>query len=501
MNPLEAAELVAEQFEVSNTDIQRCVNQFISELGQGLSEWRATMCQIPTYITRVANGTEKGFTMAVDLGGINLKICSVDLKGDSTYETQQTECIIPKNLTMASKAKDLFAFVAAEVKGFLEDHHPNRLRSSQKLSLGFCFSFPVQQTSVNSGLLMHWVKGFDIPDAVDKDVCQLLQEELDEQKVPVKITAIVNDTLGTLMTRAYTLPVDRTRTCVGAIFSTGTNGAYLEQLSKIRKNIGEHDRSTGEMFLNTEWGSFDQALSVLSNTEYDQEIAEYGADKNTQIFEKRMSGPFLGELLRMSVEKMYDDPKLGLFPNYKRGDKNLALRNRWSIEPSMLTVAEGSDTKALTKKIEEVFGFPSWAITLQDARAVQMVARAIGRRAARLAGMAVGAVILQSGKLLYNDPLVQPVVRSLEGRRMSEIDRESRMVDVAVDGNVFEMYPRFEVYMRDALRAIDGIGIAGEKRIRIGLAKDGSSIGTAIIALLASKQNDVQDGLEGWHAA
>lgn len=499
MNPLEAAETVAEQFEVSDTEIQKCVKQFIAELGQGLSEWRPTMCQIPTYITRVANGTEKGFTLAVDLGGTSLKICSVDLKGDSTYESQQMVCIIPKNLTVAAKAKDLFSFIAAEIKGFLEDHHPGKLRSSQKLSLGFCFSFPVQQTSVNSGVLMHWVKGFDIPDAVDKDVCQLLQEELNDHGVPVKITAIVNDTLGTLMTRAYTLPVDKTRTCVGAIFSTGTNGAYLEQLSNIKKNIGEHDSSTGEMFLNTEWGSFDQALSVLSNTEYDQEIAEYGADKNTQIFEKRMSGPFLGELLRRSVEKMYDDPKLGLFPNYKRNDKNLALRNRWSVESSMLTIAEGSDTKALTKKIEEIFGFPSWAITLQDARAVQMVARAIGRRAARLAGMAIGAVILQSGKLLYNDPLVQPVVRSLEGRRMSEVDREARVVDVAVDGNVFEMYPRFEVYMRDALRAIDGIGIAGEKRIRIGLAKNGSSIGTAIIALLASQQNDVQDGLQKWH--
>ncbi|KAK5081606.1 glucokinase [Lithohypha guttulata] len=495
MNPLEAAESVAEQFEVSNSDIQNCVNQFITELNDGLSEWRPTMCQIPTYITRVANGTERGFTLAVDLGGTNLKICSVDLHGNSTYTTKQSECLIPKNLTVASKANDLFAFIAAEIKAFLEDHHANRLHSNQKLSLGFCFAFPLRQTSVNSGVLLHWVKGFDVPDAVNRDVCQLLQNELDNQKVPVKISAIVNDTLGTLMTRAYTLPVNKTRTSVGAIFSTGTNGAYLEQLHKIKKDIGKHDSSTGEMFLSTEWGSFDQVLSVLSNTQYDQHIAQYGVDRNMQMFEKRMSGPFLGELLRIAIERMYDDPRLGLFPNYKRGDKKLNLRTPWSVEPSMLSIAEGSDTKALTKKIEEVFGFPSWAITLQDSRAVQMVSRAIGRRAARLAGMAVGAVIIQSGKLQHHDPLVQPARESIEGRRMSEISAEARMVDVAVDGNVFEMFPRFEVHMRDALRAIDGIGPEGERRIRIGLAKDGSSVGTAIIALLAAQQEDVRDGL------
>lgn len=498
MNPLEAAELVADQFEVSDAALQQCVHQFIQELNEGLAHDQPTMCQIPTYITRVANGTEKGFSLAVDLGGTSLKICSVDLHGDSKFDLQESDLVIPSNLTVSQKASDLFGFIAAEVRGFLEDHHADRLRRAsgkggRPLSLGFCFSFPVRQASVNSGVLLRWVKGFDIPDAVGKDVCQLLQEELDRMEVPVKVNAIVNDTLGTLMTRAYTLPVDKTRTSVGAVFSNGTNGAYLEQLGKVSKDIGVHDTSTGEMFLSTEWGSFDQRVAVLSNTEYDQEIAQYGVDKDTQMFEKRMSGVFLGELLRIAIERMYDNPKLGFFPNYKRGDKNLNLRQRWSVEASMLSVAEGSDTKNMTKKIEETFGFPGWAVTLQDTRAVQMVSRAIGRRAARLAGMAVAAVILQSGQLERNDSLVQPAPEGKAGRRESELNAESRMVDVAVDGNVFEMYPRFEVYMREAFRAIDGIGRDGEKRIRIGLAKNGSSIGSAIVALLAAEQ----DGTNG----
>lgn len=32
--------------------------------------------------------------------------------------------------------------------------------------IGFAFSFPVLQTSVRSGVLIHWTKGFKIDDAV-----------------------------------------------------------------------------------------------------------------------------------------------------------------------------------------------------------------------------------------------------------------------------------------------------------------------------------------------
>jgi len=51
---------------------------------------------------------------------------------------------------------------------------------------------------------------------------------------------------------------------------------------------------------------------------------------------------------------------------------------------------------------------------------------------------------------------------------------------------VVEFYPGFETYMRESIRSVRGIGATGEKRIRIGIAKDGSSVGAAIIALIAT---------------
>ncbi len=50
-----------------------------------------------------------------------------------------------------------------------------------------------------------------------------------------------------------------------------------------------------------------------------------------------------------------------------------------------------------------------------------------------------------------------------------------------------EYYPGFEEYIREALREVEGIGEAGERRVRIGIAKDGSGVGAALIALVAGK--------------
>jgi len=81
-------------------------------------------------------------------------------------------------------------------------------------------------------------------------------------------------------------------------------------------------------------------------------------------------------------------------------------------------------------------------------------------------------------------------------------------VDIGVDGSLVEFYPNFEEYIREALREVPQIGPQGEKRIRIGIAKDGSGVGAALIALVAdramkgtteiSRKESVVGGLNGF---
>lgn len=75
---LEKAEVIAAQFDYSDDEIRTCVGKFRLQLGlytqsldkpflialnhhadEGLRERTPAMCQIPTYVTRVAKGTEK----------------------------------------------------------------------------------------------------------------------------------------------------------------------------------------------------------------------------------------------------------------------------------------------------------------------------------------------------------------------------------------------------------------------------------------------------------
>ena len=68
-------------------------------------------------------------------------------------------------------------------------------------------------------------------------------------------------TVGALLSRAYTAGG-----CIlGAIFGTGTNGAYVEKVANITK-LGNSPAASrgGYMVVNAEWGAFNQSVSCPS---------------------------------------------------------------------------------------------------------------------------------------------------------------------------------------------------------------------------------------------
>ena len=108
------------------------------------------------------------------------------------------------------------------------------------------------------------------------------------------------------------------------------------------------------------------------------------------------------------------------------------------------------------EKITTAFGISE--STLDDRRAVKLVSDAIGRRSARLGAVAISAISDHTG-------------------RFSEAT-EAKPVDVGVDGSLVEYYP---MYCEMCLAACDEIlGGNADKRIRLGLAKDGSGVGAAL---------------------
>ncbi|KAL9025800.1 MAG: hypothetical protein Q9196_005443 [Gyalolechia fulgens] len=312
-----------------------------------------------------------GVYLAVDLGGTNFRVCSIKLNGDTTFSLTQSKVAIPRELMNAKTSQELFSFLAQQIGSFLKTHHNDHFEEYHQrraagesvtnehfFQLGFTFSFPVEQIGINKGYLIRWTKGFDIADTIGKDVCGLLQAEIDALHLPVRVAALVNDTVGTLMARSYTSP-GKTGTLLGAIFGTGTNGAYVEKLDKVTKlkkmeNNAAFDGSTGKMVVNTEWGSFDNQMTVLPNTPYDDALDKESNNPGIQMFEKRVSGMFLGELLRRAILAMMRDGKTELFKDESSGTNDMRstctvaddspLYKQWGIDTSFLSIAHGDQS-------------------------------------------------------------------------------------------------------------------------------------------------------------
>ncbi|EOA91077.1 uncharacterized protein SETTUDRAFT_166909 [Exserohilum turcica Et28A] len=522
MTLADRAKQVAAEFDFSDDALNKAVSEFIREMDEGLEKKGTEMSQIPSYVTAVPNGTEKGLYMAVDLGGTNFRVCSIKLHGNTTFSITQSKVAIPRELMVAKTSKELFSFLAKQIEAFLKAHHEEhyagtlRRRQGQAgepedeeiFNLGFTFSFPVQQIGINKGLLMRWTKGFDIEDAVGKDVCALLQAEIDELHLPVKVAALVNDTVGTLMARSYTSP-GKTGTLLGAIFGTGTNGAYVEKLDKVTKltndqDVSGYDKSTGEMIVNTEWGSFDNSLRTLPNNPYDIELDKNSVNPGIQMFEKRVSGMFLGELLRLALLKLIKDPQVPLFTDDNSSSNDIhsttqihdgsPIWKQWGIDTSFLSVCAGDHSpglRMLRQTLDKEYDIS--AVSAEDAEAVRKIAGAIGRRAARLAAVAIAGIVINTGRL--GKPTAAATTEHKAGVEPPRGDAGAEQgdeIDIGVDGSLVEFYPNFEDYIREALRAVPKIGTEGEKRIRIGIAKDGSGVGAALIALVAGKVGSPQ---------
>jgi hexokinase len=116
----------------------------------------------------------------------------------------------------------------------------------------------------------------------------------------VRVTALINDTVGTLVAHAYANPHAR----IGFIFATGVNAAYPEKIRNIHKLGAEEikkyggDNADAEMLINTEIDIYGNE-SYLPLTKYDRELDAHHSQPGFQPYEKMLSGAYLGEITRI----------------------------------------------------------------------------------------------------------------------------------------------------------------------------------------------------------
>jgi hexokinase len=152
------------------------------------------------------------------------------------------------------------------------------------------------------------------------------------QDLPIKLTALVNDTTGTLIASAYTDSAVK----IGCIFGTGCNAAYMDVCGNIPKIAHLNIDPTLPMAINCEWGAFDNQHAVLPRTPYDVKIDDDSPRPGQQTFEKMVAGLYLGEIFRLALLELHDKPDRAIF-----ADQDVSLlRKPYSLDSSFLSAIE-----------------------------------------------------------------------------------------------------------------------------------------------------------------
>lgn len=439
-----------ELFTVPQEKLKQITEHFKAELTKGLTVEGGSIPMNPTWCMGFPTGYETGTFLALDMGGTNLRVCEISLpeeKGE--FDIIQSKYRMPEELKTGT-AQELWDYVADCLQQFIEYHHEGE--ELGRLPLGFTFSYPASQDYIDHGVLQRWTKGFDIDGVEGKDVVPPFEAALAERGVPIKLTALVNDTTGTLIASAYT--DDQMK--IGCIFGTGCNAAYMEDCGSVPKLAHMKLDPKLHMAINCEWGAFDNEHKVLPRTPYDIIIDKESPRPGQQAFEKMIAGLYLGEIFRLVLADLHGNPDVCIFEGQDIGK----LKKAYSLDASFLAAIEEDPFENLSETADLFANKLSLTATQPELELCRRLAELIGTRAARLSACGVAAICKKKGW---------------------------ESCHVGADGSVFNKYPHFKARGAVALREI--LGWTGRKDpIEILPAEDGSGVGAALIAALTLKR-------------
>nr|XP_045217044.1 hexokinase HKDC1 isoform X4 [Macaca fascicularis] len=432
---------------LSDDTLLDIMRRFRAEMEKGLAKDTnptAAVKMLPTFVRAIPDGSENGEFLSLDLGGSKFRVLKVQVAEEGKRHVQMESQFYPTpNEIIRGNGTELFEYVADCLADFMK----TKDLKHKKLPLGLTFSFPCRQTKLEEGVLLSWTKKFKARGVQDTDVVSRLTKAMRRHKdMDVDILAVVNDTVGTMMTCAYDDPYCE----VGVIIGTGTNACYMEDMSNI--DLVEGDE--GRMCINTEWGAFgdDGALEDI-RTEFDRELDLGSLNPGKQMFEKMISGLYLGELVRLILLKM---AKAGLLFG---GEKSSALHTKGKIETRHVAAMEKyKEGLANTREILVDLGLePSEA----DCIAVQHVCTIVSFRSANLCAAALAAILT----------------------RLQENKKVERLrTTVGVDGTLYKIHPQYPKRLHKVVRKL-----VPSCDVRFLLSESGSTKGAAMVTAVASR--------------
>jgi len=404
----------------------------------------------PTYVKELPNGKEQGKFLSLDLGGTNFRVIFMELTADKEFMMDSKIYAIPHSV-MIGPGNELFDHIANCLANFVVDRHIQH----ETLPLGFTFSFPLEQQGLAKASLVRWTKGFNCAGVEGEDVVRLLQEALERRgDVKIEVCAILNDTTGCLMSCAW-----RDNRCrIGLILGTGTNACYLEDIKNIETLNPDDFPGQEHMVINTEWGAFgDNGELNFIKTKWDECVDELSVNPGKQIYEKMISGMYMGELIRQVLVDLMKDDLIFVGMDRERLLERGSFFTRYASEIESDPVGEYTRCR---QALEEL-GMDPDEVPDDDCSALRYVCEAVSRRASMMASAGITALLK---KMDYKD------------------------VVIAIDGSLFRFHPHFKNVMQSRISQLMGINY----KFDLLLSEDGSGRGAALVAAVLKRDDYVE---------
>lgn len=367
---------------------------FFSEMEKGLSGEDSSLRMIPTYAKSPDTLIKNEDVIVMDAGGTNFRTCLLHFDDNGKPVITDFKKVAMPGVKKEVSAKEFYSIFADNIERFMG-------RSNR---LGFCFSYAAEITKDHDGIPLMFSKEIKAPETLGrplgKEILAVLSSRgYDVSKMKV---SVVNDTVATLLAAKSECCIDASG-YVGFILGTGTNTAYIENNSNIKKLKLEE----GSQIINTESGCL-----RLELTDLDKLFMETTADPNSYHMEKKISGAYIGAFSFFVLKKAVEE---GVFsPLFASSIKNL---NELTTTDVGYFINSPSDKNTTLGKLN---------MSEEDNRALYMILKTIIIRASKLTALNLTCAVLKGVKKSSPE---HPVV-------------------INADGTTFYKLPYLEAYTR-----------------------------------------------------
>jgi hexokinase len=352
-------------------DAVEVMKTFKNDIQAGLMGESSSLMMIPTYIELPSQLPQGEKVLVMDAGGTNLRSALVHL--DEEYcpiIDHFTKVTMPG--TQGEVSKEQFYTILAQQLVPIAD---------QSTRLGFCFSYPTQSTPECDGKVLVFSKEIQAPEVVGSYVGRELLIHLEALTAPkVKQAVVLNDTVATLLMGVLSAQTQVFDGFIGFILGTGTNTAYLEQNSNIKKL---QNMANGSQIINIESGAF----TGLKQGTYDRELDAKSKNPSTFFLEKMISGAYFGLLCVATWQGVAKEGLLSATLTTALNEQEAS----WGTKEICDFYNEPAGEQHVVGKFIKKYGAGD------DALVMQHIVNNLVQRMVKIIAINLAAVVLQSG--------------------------------------------------------------------------------------------------------